>query len=222
MTLPQFKLISFALCPYVQRARIVLLEKKVDFGVEFINLDAPPDWFLDISPLEKVPVLLVDGRPIVESMAICEYLDEVTPGSLHPSDPFEKAQNRAWIEFGNDTLSATYSYFTAGDELKLKQLEAKITERFDILEEQIVNAPFFNGDTFSIVDAVYAPLFRFYDVLKHYETKFSFQGMPNVVKWWDAIMNRPTVINSVPESYMGDMFVYLDKQDSVLSQRRSQ
>lgn len=220
MSSPHFKLISFDLCPYVQRARIVLLEKNVNFDVEFIDLAAPPDWFLELSPLGKVPVLLVDGRPIFESMAICEYLDEVTRGSLHPPDPFKKAQNRAWIEFGNNILSTTYSYSTVGDELKFKQLGATITERFDILEEQIVNEPFFNGDTFSIVDAVYAPLFRFYEVLKHYETTISFQDMPNVVKWWDTLLDRPTVINSVPASYMDNMIVYLDKQDSVLSQRR--
>ena len=52
------KLISHNLCPYVQRSRIVLEEKAVPHELEFIDLAAKPDWFLAISPLGKVPVLL--------------------------------------------------------------------------------------------------------------------------------------------------------------------
>ena len=50
----RFKLISFKLCPYVQRAAIVLLEKGVPFHRININLAAKPDWFLNMSPNGKV------------------------------------------------------------------------------------------------------------------------------------------------------------------------
>ena len=78
MSLPKLKLISFTLCPYVQRAMIVLNEKNIPFDIEYIDLSEPPPWFYDISPLEKVPVLLVNDEPLFESMVICEYLDEIT------------------------------------------------------------------------------------------------------------------------------------------------
>ena len=54
--MPTFKLISHDLCPYVQRARIVLEEKAVPHELEFIDLAGKPDWFLAVSPLGKVPV----------------------------------------------------------------------------------------------------------------------------------------------------------------------
>lgn len=217
MTMPKFKLISFPLCPYVQRARITLNEKNIDYELELIDLEAPPPWFYDISPLEKVPVLLVDDRPLFESMVICEYLDEVTPGSLHPLDPFDKAQNRAWIEFGNEILGNTYNLFTTDDEKTYKHTSAVIADRFDILEEQLTKAPYFNGIEFSLVDAVYAPLFRFYEVAKKFTDFEFFEDTPNIVKWWELLLSRPSVETSIPESYIQDMEAYLKKQDSVLS-----
>ena len=56
------KLISHKLCPYVQRAVIALTEKGVPFERIDIDLANKPDWFLKISPLGKVPVLLVGPR----------------------------------------------------------------------------------------------------------------------------------------------------------------
>ncbi len=54
---------------------ILLRAKDIDFEVTYINLQEKPDWFLDISPHGKVPVLSVDGVPLFESNAIAEYLD---------------------------------------------------------------------------------------------------------------------------------------------------
>jgi glutathione S-transferase len=70
------KLISHTLCPYVQRAVIALLEKGVPFERIDIDLANKPDWFIKISPLGKVPVLVVtdeDGREVAlfESNVIC-------------------------------------------------------------------------------------------------------------------------------------------------------
>jgi glutathione S-transferase len=58
-------LISHHLCPYAQRAAIALAEKGVRFERRYVDLSAKPDWFLAISPLGKVPLLIVkqdDGR----------------------------------------------------------------------------------------------------------------------------------------------------------------
>ncbi len=81
------ELISFKTCPFVQRAVITLNHKKVEHSVTFIDLADPPDWCLDISPLQKVPLLKVDGLILFESAVINEYLDEITGGDLKPQDP---------------------------------------------------------------------------------------------------------------------------------------
>ncbi len=104
------KLISHKLCPYVQRAAIALHEKGVRFERIDIDLANKPDWFLKISPLGKVPVLVVtrdDGKEVAlfESNVICEYIEETQAGAkLHPQDALVRAEHRAWMEFGSAIL----------------------------------------------------------------------------------------------------------------------
>ncbi len=114
------KLISHKLCPYVQRAVIALTEKGVPFERIDIDLANKPDWFLKISPLGKVPVLLVataDGEvALFESNVICEYIEDTQGGAkLHPQDPLQRAQHRAWMEFGSTILSELWGLETTGD-----------------------------------------------------------------------------------------------------------
>ncbi len=132
------KLISHKLCPYVQRAVIALTEKGVPFERVDIDLANKPDWFLKISPLGKVPVLLVktaDGEAaLFESNVICEYIEETQGGAkLHPQDPLQRAQHRAWMEFGSTILSELWGLETTGDpavfETKRKAVAAKFAQR---------------------------------------------------------------------------------------------
>ncbi len=215
--MPHFKLISFPLCPYVQRAMIVLKEKNIDFDVEYINPMEPPPWFYDISPLEKVPVLLVDDKPLFESMVICEYLDEVTPGSLYPEDPFERAQNRAWIEFGNDILSTTFEFFSTQDEKQSNHLSNVLADRFEILEEEFGNGPFFNGDRFMMIDAVYAPIFRYHKFFLKYQDHGICADAEKISQWGDALLQRPSVQNAIPEDYNERLIRFIKSKESIIS-----
>ena len=215
MPIPHLKLISFTLCPYVQRAMIVLYEKNISFDIEYIDLSEPPPWFYDISPLEKVPVLLVDDEPLFESMVICEYLDEITEGSLYPDDAFKRAQNRAWIEFGNDILSTTFEFYTTEDEKRFKHLTNTLVDRFEILEDEISDGIYFNGEEFSMIDAVYAPVFRYHNRIAQYKDFGFFDDAPKINAWGDKLLERPSVIQSVPDTYEQDTTNYIKKLDSV-------
>lgn len=216
----KFKLISFAICPYVQRARTILLEKNVPHEVEYIKLSDPPAWFRDVSPMGRVPVLLVDGEPLFESLAICEYLDETTPGSLHPQDPFARAQNRAWIEFGNDILMLTRQYFSTNDEEMFSQSGASLRERFTSLEIQLSDGPFFNGPGFSIIDAVYAPIFRFHRGIARYSGQPDLINTPGLRRWGEALLAHASVQACVPNSYDADLDQFLAGQNSLLSRQK--
>ena len=111
--MPDLHLISHHLCPYVQRAVIVLTEKDIPHEQTYIDLANKPDWFVTLSPLGRVPVLKTGRATVFESQVIAEYLDEVTPGLLHPADPLEKARHRSWIEFGSETLNALGAFYNA-------------------------------------------------------------------------------------------------------------
>lgn len=85
------------------KVRLCLAEK----GLEWVDRrlvskdhDHLSDWYLKLNPNGVVPTLIHDGRPIFESAAIMQYLDDVFPEpSLVPADPYLKAQMRAWMTY---------------------------------------------------------------------------------------------------------------------------
>ena len=211
----QLQLISHHLCPYVQRAVITLLEKEIPHDRTYIDLANKPDWFLQISPLGKVPLLKVGSEVLFESAVICEYLDEVTPGSLHPADPLEKAKHRGWIEFGSSILSAITGLYNAPDQEKFEQKRQEITDKFARIESSLVSKPYFAGEQFSLIDAVYAPIFRYFDVLE--AVNFDFSDSPNVEVWRQALQDRASVRNAVVEDYPQRLLTFLKQRHSYLS-----
>jgi glutathione S-transferase len=217
MRYPRLKLISHYLCPYVQRARIVLAEKTIPHELEFINLAAKPDWFRAISPLGKVPVLLVDGEPLFESAAIVEYLDEITPGSLHPADAYERARHRAWIEYASGTLNTIADFYNAPDAASLESQAAKLTRRFGTLDRELGQGAYFGGQDFSLVDAAFGPVFRYFDVIDNFADFGVFATSPRVQRWRNALHQRPSVRDAVVNDYPRRLTVYLRSRESALS-----
>src|SRR6478672_474608 len=129
------KLISHKLCPYVQRAVIALNEKDVPFERIDIDLASKPDWFLKISPLGKVPVLVVTTDKgevaLFESNVICEYIEDTQAGAkLHPRDPLERAHHRAWMEFGSAILNDLWGLETTTDAAVFESKRQAIVAKF--------------------------------------------------------------------------------------------
>lgn len=213
-------LVSHPLCPYVQRAAIVLREKNVPFTRRDVNLSNKPDWFLAISPLGKTPVLLADDTPIFESMVICEYLDETVGHRLHPENPLLRAQHRAWIEFGSSILNLISSFYSARSEEALQRAAAEIPDRFVQLEASLgANGPYFEGQRFSLIDAIYGPIFRYFDSFERIGDFGFFDGLERVSKWRQALRQRPSVQEAVRADYADLLYEFLLARDSALSRR---
>ena len=198
----EIELISFDLCPFVQRSVITLLEKDVPFKRTNIDLANKPDWFLRISPLGKVPVLKIDGNILFESAVINEYLDEITPPSMHPQDPLQKAVNRAWIEYGSELSNLSFRMLITEDENVVAQSLQGLRDKFEFLEKNLKAGPFFNGAAFSLIDAAYAPVFiRIEYLLKQVVDDVIPPGCGRVLAWNDAILARPSVQGSIIERF---------------------
>jgi glutathione S-transferase len=216
-------LVSHALCPYVQRAAIVLAEKGVAFERRDVDLANKPDWFLRISPLGKTPVLLVDGEPLFESAAICEYLDETQEPRLHPDDALARARHRGWMEFGSALLNAIAAFYNAPDEERLAQRAQEIRTRFEQIEAELGQraGPWFAGEGFGIVDAVFGPVFRYFDVFERCADFGWFTGLPRVQAWRAALAARPSVRDAVSPRYAQLLTAFLAARGSALSARVS-
>src|SRR6266478_2210236 len=123
-------LVSYDLCPYVQRAAIALAEKGVDFRRVDVDLSDKPEWFRAISPLGKAPLLRVGNDVLFESAPIVEYIEETTPKPLHPDDPIERAKHRAWMEFGSAVLSDIWVLETTADQATFAATRDVLADKF--------------------------------------------------------------------------------------------
>ncbi len=217
MTAP-LKLISHRLCPYVQRAVIALSEKAVAFERIDIDLADRPDWFLKISPLGKTPVLLVGDTAIFESAVILEYLEEAHPKPLHPADPLARAEHRGWIEFGSAVLGDIAGFYAARDEATFKAKAAQLEQKFARLEARIAASPWFEGEKFSLVDAVFGPVFRYFDVFDEIGDFGILAGKPKLARWREALAARPSVRAAVSADYPALLRDFIGRRESWLSQ----
>lgn len=218
----ELTLVSHHLCPYVQRAAIALLEKGVPFQRRMVDLSRKPDWFHALSPLGKVPLLLVEapGRSqavLFESSVICEYIEETAAGpKLHPNGPLERARHRAWMEFGSTILGDVWLLETAGDHNGYEEARRKIAAKFIRIEEALGEGPFFAGSGFSLVDAVFAPIFRYFDLFDDLAGPAPFADLPRVVAWRRALTGRPSVKAAVDADYPQRLRDFLVRHEAFL------
>jgi len=197
----KLKLVSFKICPFVQRSVILLKEKGVDYDITYIDVNNPPEWFLKISPTGKVPVLQVDDTVLFESAVINEYLDEVYPPSLHPADPLKKAQNRAWMEYTSPMNMSFFNMIMAKDKEKGEKARDEFIEQLAGLDKVALNSPWFNGEDFSMVDISAAPVFTRLEFLKKHFNLDLLDGFSNLQRWSEGLIGRQSVVESVVDDF---------------------
>lgn len=184
---------------------IVLRAKKVEFDVTYITKDDKPDWFLELSPHGKVPVLKVNDIALFESNAIAEFLDEVVEPRLAPQDPIMRAYNRAWTDFTGNWAKAlnqvTYAKTVEEHASALNELPLTLQKLEDALSRRSNNGPYFNDENISLVDAAYAPFIMRFEIVEGINPTNILKQYPNISAWSDALMENEFVINSVPNDF---------------------
>ena len=196
---------------------IVLRVKNVEFDVTYIDLRNKPDWFLEISPHGKVPVLKVDGEILFESNAIAEYLEETNEPRLHPADPIKRARNRAWTDFTPDFSKALNGiYYTptreameaglADSKVRLKRVEDALAARGN-------DGPFFNDGNFSLVDAAYAPFLQRFEVVERYLQTGLLKEFPHLKAWSDTLLSDERVTGSVVSNFEEEFYGNLVRRE---------
>jgi len=201
----------------------VLLEKGVEFDRINVDLSAKPDWFLALSPTGKVPLLKVlqanaEDAILFESVVICEYLNETQGGAtMYPIDALPRARHRAWIEFATQTFAEGWQFLHARDSATADAKRAAFRERLAKLESEIGTGPFFAGATFGMVDAVYAPLFRYFGLIDATVAHQIFDGLPRISAWRTALAARPSVRDAIVEDYTDRFQAHLRQQGALIA-----
>ncbi|XP_009629346.1 probable glutathione S-transferase [Nicotiana tomentosiformis] len=197
----EVKLLGFWYSPFSHRVEWALKIKGVKYEYIEEDRDNKSSLLLQSNPVyKKVPVLIHNGKPIVESMIILEYIDETFEGpSILPKDPYDRALARFWAKFLDDKVAAVVNtFFRKGEEQEKGKEE--VYEMLKVLDNELKDKKFFAGDKFGFAD-IAANLVGFwlgvfeegYGVVLVKSEKF-----PNFSKWRDEYINCSQVNESLP------------------------
>lgn len=192
------KIVSFKICPFVQRVTALLEAKGIPYDVEFIRLSDKPQWFLDVSPTWQVPVLITDaGEALFESDAIVEYIDEVTPPLVADVSPVQRARDRAWSYQASKHYLVQCSAMQSKDKSVLAEREARLSGAFRKAEKQLGDGPYFNGDRLGNVDIAWLPLLHRAQIVKDHSGYDFLADYPRVSAWQSALAGTGLYAKSV-------------------------
>ena len=196
------KIVSFKICPFVQRVTALLEAKGIPYEVEYISLADKPDWFTDISPNGQVPVLVTEnGAALFESDAIVEYIDEITESLDAGLSPEERAANRAWSYQATKNYLAQCSAMRSGDRHTLAERSDKLAAVFAKAEKTMGPGPFFNGASLGNVDIAWIPLLHRAEIVSRYTNYDFISSYPRIKAWQSELMATGLAEKSVAKDF---------------------
>lgn len=194
--------VSFKICPFVQRVTALLSAKGIPFDVEYIKLSDKPRWFLDISPTGQVPLLITqNGTTLFESDAIVEYIDDVTEPLAGAITPEQRAIDRAWSYQATKHYLVQCSTMQSANKEILAERSEKLNKSFEKIEKQLGTGPFFGGEAIGNVDIAWLPLL-YRALLVEQHSGFDFlANYPKVKAWQTTIAKTGIAEKSVPTDF---------------------
>ncbi|MGV8995422.1 MAG: glutathione S-transferase family protein [Parvibaculaceae bacterium] len=201
-----------ALSPFVRKTRVFLAEKGLPYTLEQVNIFPPPDWFKEISPLGRIPVLKDDetGAVLPDSSVICAYLEKANPTpALYPSKPLSYAR-ALWLEEYADSELAGAVGMGMFRPMVVNKLMGKESDRataeetlnkklpryFAYLDKEIGTKEFFVDDVFTIADIAVATQFANFN---HTGFRLDAGAYPNLDRYVKAIHARPSFAACIGE-----------------------
>jgi len=202
---------------------MVLQEKGVDFDLMEIDLQNKPDWFAEVSPYGKVPVIEHQGNRVWESNIINEYLEEVFPEpALLPREPGLKAIARIWIDFANTKFTpAFYKLLLLQDVQQQQNWKNELYQHLLFMEKEgfgqlSETGSYWLGDAVSLVDLSFYPWFERWIALEHYRGAKLPAECNRLREWLNVMQQHPAVrLTARPtEFYIQDYAQYASNQAS--------
>ena len=101
------------------------------------------------------------------------------------------------MEFGSSILADIWVVETTKDRTAFDTKLTVLREKFARLEAALSEGSYFAGTRFSVVDAVFAPVFRYFEVFDTITDLAVFDGLPKLQSWRKALALRPSVTGAV-------------------------
>ena len=211
------KLVGQVLCPFVQRAVIALKVCELDYEIQYVEFDSLPNWFIEISPLQQVPVLLAGGVPVFESLVILDYIDDVGRGGLHVEDDLERARQKSLIAFSSEMLGGHWRWSTTDKRDVYEREFKRLTGQMEFVETHIKSSGFFNGGRVGMIDVAFAPLLQNLYAVELSHRLGLFDRCPRLLAWAKTIVELDAVRTSMVEGADALMEAHLRERGSILA-----
>ncbi len=196
------KIVSFKICPFVQRVTAALEAREIPYEIEYISLSEPPEWFPEVSPNAQVPLLITDsGAVLFESDAIVEYLDEVYGPLQNDVTAEQHAIDRAWSYQASKHYLVQCSAMQSADEQTLAARTEGLGKAFARVEKVLGEGPFFSGQGIGNVDISWLPLLHRADIIREHTNYDFLENYPKVQAWQSALMATGLACKSVSSDF---------------------
>jgi RNA polymerase-associated protein len=189
-------LYSGTTCPYSHRCRIVLFEKGMDFEVIDVDPANKPEDLMEISPDNRLPVLVERDLRLDVANVINEYIDERFPHpQLMPADPVMRARARLFLHNFEEQLFSHIADIENNTK-NADKARAIIRDGLTMIAPIFSRQQFMLGDEFSMVDVAITPLLW---RLNKYGIELPKQAAP-LLKYAERIFSRPAFIEAMTPS----------------------
>ncbi|XP_051117822.1 glutathione S-transferase U20-like [Andrographis paniculata] len=213
-TTEELVLLDFWPSPFSSRVKIALAEKGLTYEAREEDIfGEKSSLLLKSNPIyEKVPVLLHNGKPVVESSNIVYYVDEKwpSPSPLLPDCAYGRARARFWTDFIDKKMfeGGSAIWRSKGEELELAK-----TQFIDILkklEGAMGDKDYFGGDKFGYVDVVLIGLSSWFLAYEKFGGFKIDNENPKIGAWIKRCLTRESVAKSLPDpqriyEFVGEM-----------------
>ncbi|XP_050244345.1 probable glutathione S-transferase [Quercus robur] len=188
--------------PYTCRIEIALKLKGVQYKYIDEDLANKSPSLLKYNPVhKKVPVLVHNGKPVLESLVILEYIDETWQGyPILPEDPYERATARFWAKFIDEKCFPAIFKSCWGEEREREKAVEEVSVVLKILEDELKEKKFFGGENVGLVDIV-AVVIGFslgvYEEAARVEL-LNKEKLPRLCNWIDDFLSNSFIKESLP------------------------
>jgi glutathione S-transferase len=131
---------------------------------------------------------------------------------------------------GSNRPPSKLAEYAAQNARKRQTHETALTKQAQVLAskfmqmEQVMSdqGPYFSGSSFCIVDAAFAPIYRYFDVFERTANFDVFEKLPKIRAWREALAQRESVKNAVRNDYPELLEEFLVQRPSALSRLMTQ
>ncbi|KAI4308632.1 hypothetical protein L6164_031688 [Bauhinia variegata] len=195
---------------YCTRVELALKLKGIPYRYIEEDLTKKSELLLKYNPVhKKIPVLVHNGKPIVESLVILEYIDENWNHSpkLLPEDPYQRAKVRFWVNYYDEKIKSGSMPIILSRGKERKKAIEDLNKSISVFEEGIKKDfpekfPFFNGDTLGLLDIVVGAnacnYEAFEEVIDSEDTESPSEKNLDFFNWMNALKEHPLMKDTLP------------------------